>query len=72
MLKIGDRVKINHNCCLEYWDITGIITNKLDAPDEENGYLINYVKFDIPLGTLEGEYFADRELQKLSDQDTFH
>ena len=60
MLKIGDRVKINHKCVPEYWDITGTVKEIL--PKKRDDPLTNYVEFDVPLGTLKGEYFAEKEL----------
>ena len=64
---IGDRVQINHQCVEEYWGITGTIKEMLPKdPDPCNGHLVNYVEFDTPLGTLKGEYFASKELDKLT------
>lgn len=62
MFRIGDRVRINSNAPIEYLGIVGTITNILPDPDKYNEHFINHVKFDEPLGTLEGEYFADMEL----------
>lgn len=65
-IKVGDRVKVNHNCHEFYW---GTIATVLDVEtveehDTKDDFLI-HIKFDVPFGTLKDEYFTPEELDRV-------
>ena len=63
-LKVGDKVKINHNCHESYWDITGVIA-EIDTSNKYDDFYFRVV-FDKPIDfDLAEEYFALRELDKI-------
>lgn len=65
-IKVGDRIKVNHTCAEFYWDIKATVINveTVEEHDTKDDFLIE-IKFDIPLGTLKGEFFTPEELDKL-------
>ena len=63
-IKVGDRVKINHKCVKDYWDVTGTVL-EIDNFCEIDDFDY-HIKFDKPLVSgLDNEFFAYKELEKL-------
>jgi hypothetical protein len=61
--KVGDRVRINHNCHEAYWDVIGMITGVDNFCEFDN---FDYeITFDKPMGKLKYEYFAENEIDKV-------
>ncbi len=76
-LKVGNKVRINENCCEPYIGHTGVILDIDEEPTHDN--FIFHIRFDQPItginefdGTplvpLDNEYFAPGEVDLLEGE----